>query len=192
MKRILLIVALVCAFAFSAMAAESPIDKGSMILGGNVYFMTQGGDLYKNANDDSRTTLSATPQIGYFIAPSIMIGGMFEYTKFSWGDNNGNTTFGIGPMVGYYFNMNPTEIKGAIYPYIQGFFLYQTVKQEGADDKGKTTSFGGRGGIDYMLSDAVALDIGVQFQSDSYKFGDGESTSGTIIMVGAGITAFVF
>jgi len=195
MRRVLLTGIVILAFAFSASAQESPIDKGSMIIGGTVYFASASGDLYKDAEDNSQTTMSINPEFGYFIMPSLMIGMNFEYSKWSWGDDVGTTWLGFGPMVGYYFNMDAsrTEVKGALYPYIKGFFLYETEEDEGADDKGKTTTIGGMAGVNYMLSDAVALDFGVQFASDSYKYGDAdESTSGTRLWVGAGISAFVY
>jgi len=194
MKKGLLTTLLILVFATGAFAADGPVDKGSMILGGTVYFQSASGDLYKNMNDDSQTMIALAPEFGYFIAPSIMIGMNFEYSKWSWGDDVGVTTLDFGPMVGYYFNMDPNraEVKGALYPYIKGFFNMCSEETEGVDDKDKTTSFGGKGGINYMLSDAVALDFGIQFQSDSWKVGDGESTSGTIMWFGAGISAFIY
>jgi len=183
-------------FAASAFAATSPIDKGSMILEGNVYFQSASGDLYKNEAGDAQTVMAFMPSVGYFVAPSIMVGATVEFAQNKQGDNK-LTTIGIGPMVGYYFNMDAarTEVKGAIYPYIKAFFMYNSEKHDNGttDYTNKVTTFGGQGGIVYMLSNAVAADISVKFESDSYKpDGADKSTTGTIITFGAGFTAFMW
>lgn len=196
MKRFLLTAVLVL-FAFSAMAAESPIDKGSMIVGGTVYFQTQSGDLYK-VGDEKPTTIAFMPEFGYFIAPSIMIGATVDFENYKIGDYK-DTYFAFGPMVGYFFNMNPAQVKGAVYPYVKGFFMMGSEKivvgGGTPDTKYSGTQFGGKAGINYMLADHVALDLGLMFTSDKMKQKEPvetESVSGTTIQIGAGIQAFVF
>ncbi len=194
MKRTLLTGILLFVFAAGIMAAENPIDKGSIMLGGSLYFQSQGGDLYKEGGDDGQTTIGISPNVGYFIAPSIMIGAMVDWTKWSQGDYK-ISEMSLGPTVGYFFNMNSAEVKGSIYPYVAGFFMYSSFKDEDGEneDKATATSFGGKGGIMYMLSEAVALDINLMYRSDSYKpDGADESVSGSTIKVGAGIQAFIF
>ena len=189
----LLTTILILVFAMGAFAADGPVDKGSIILGGTAYFQSASGDLYKSG-DDSQTWLGVMPEFGYFIAPSILIGLSVDFVSYSVGDY-GTTDFGFGPMIGYYFNMDPArgEAKGAIYPYIKGFFNLNSHSVKDVDGSDKTTSIGGMGGINYMLSNAVALDFGVKFQSDSYKpDGADESTTGTVMFFGAGISAFIY
>jgi len=189
-------------FAVSAFAVEGPIDKGSMVLEGNVFFQSQGGDFYKLASEtgeDGQTVIGFMPSIGYFVAPSIMVGALIDFTKQSQGDES-LTQYGFGPMVGYFFNMDPerTEVKGAIYPYLKAFFTYGKMTSDDGDDATdetdvSVTSFGGMGGIMFMLSNAVAADIGVRFENESYKAdGDDESISGTVITFGLGFTAFIW
>ena len=194
MKNGLLTTLLILVFAIGAFAAEGPIDKGSMMLGGNVYFQASSGDLYENVDGDSKTEFIAFPHFGYFVTPSILVGAMIEFSSYSRGDA-GSSKFAIGPMVSYYFNLDAsrTEAKGGIYPYVKGFMLFSSFKIKDADGSDKTTTFGGIGGINYFLSNAVALDLGLMFQSDSYKpDGADESTTGTVITIGAGINAFIF
>lgn len=195
MKKLLLVGLIVAAFTASAIAQDSPIDKGSMMLGGTVHFQTRGGDLYKESVVDYKTSISFNPFVGYFVASSIIVGLDFEYTKHSFdSDTLGTTTLGIGPMAAYYFNLDAsrTEVKGSIYPYVKAFFKYCTEKMENDDDKKKVTTFGGQAGINYMLSNAVAVDLNVLFASDSRKSGDQASVSGTEITVGAGIACFIY
>ncbi|MFH2048595.1 MAG: outer membrane beta-barrel protein [bacterium] len=207
---------LVLMFAASAFAATSPIDKGSMILEGDIYFQTKGGDLYKDVDEngvvtenetESQTVMVFSPTIGYFVAPSIMVGVMVNFETSKIADANyeyKETKMGFGPMVGYYFNMDKerTDVKGAMYPYIKAFFLYSSCKQDynGTEFTDKIMSFGGMGGVVFMLSNAVAVDFGVMFRSDKQSLDDAwfededipEDLSGTVIQVGAGISAFIY
>jgi len=188
--RTLTCVATILLLSGAVMAAETPIDKGSMIVGGTAYFMTQSGDLWE-VGDEATTTIGLMPSIGYFVAPSIMIGGEVQFISLSIGGSD-LTTFAVGPMVGYYFNLDQTrtEVKGAIHPYIKAFFSYGQISNGSSIDQ---MSFGGQGGAVFMLSNAIGLDAGVRFQSDSWKpEGADESTTGTTIWVGAGITAFLW
>ena len=194
--RTLSCLAAILLLAGAVMAADTPIDKGSMIVDGSVYFGSQGGDLYKDTADNSITTIGIMPSVGYFVAPSIMVGGQIVYVSSSQGDDK-MTTFSVGPVVGYYFNLDATrtEVKGAIYPYVKGFFLYGQNKLEwtGSDATTDVMSFGGQGGAVFMLSNAIGLNASVRFQSDSFKpEGADESTTGTSLQVGAGITAFLW
>lgn len=194
--RTLTCVAAILLLAGAVMAADNPVDKGSMILGGTAYFTGQSGDWYENADGDGVTTIGFVPSVGYFIAPSIMIGGEIQFINWSQGDYK-TTTFGIGPAVGYYFNLDATrtEAKGAIYPYIKGFFIYGQRKDDDGTNEATTDlmAFGAQGGGVFMLSNAVGVNASVKFQSDSYKpDGADESISGTTLEVGAGITAFLW
>ncbi len=196
MKKAFPCLVIVLLLAGTAMAAETPIDKGSMILNGSVYFMSQSGDAYKDTADNSVAVIGIMPSVGYFVAPSIMVGGEILFWNQSWGDCKW-TDFGVGPMVGYYFNLDATrtEVKGAIYPYVKGFFWYGQEKYDDGTDETTTDvmAFGGEGGGVFMLSNAVGLNASVQFWSESYKpDGADESISGTTLQVGAGITAFLW
>jgi hypothetical protein len=199
MKRLFFMV-LILAIASLASAQTSPVDKGSMILGGSAYFMSQSGDLYE-VDGDGTTTIGLEPEFGYFISPNIMIGGTLLYESEKMGDYK-TTCMGIGPEVGYFFNMDKgrTDIKGSIYPYIKGFMTYKSEKSEnGTETKYDYMSFGAKGGIIFMLSEAVALDMGLKFSSDSQKqkepevaAGADDSISGSTFMLGVGVTAFIW
>jgi len=194
--RTLTCVAAILLLAGAVMAADNPVDKGSMILGGTAYFMGQSGEAYENIDGDTPSAIGITPSIGYFVAPSIMIGGEILFWNQSLGDRKW-TDFAVGPIVGYYFNLDATrtEAKGAIYPYIKGFFIYGQQKYDDGTDDYTTDlmAFGAQGGGVFMLSNAVGVDASVRFQSDSYKpEGADESISGTTLQVGLGITAFLW
>jgi opacity protein-like surface antigen len=210
MKK-LLIIAIALIFATVAMAADNPTDKGSVILNGNASFSSVSIDSLMG--DESVTTINIIPSIGFFIAPNIMVGGDLEYIKVSYSDVSASS-FGIGPTVGYYFNMDNTRLdaKGAIYPYIKGFFIWTTTSPDLETDldigdttittgedmpKLKTTTYGFEGGLIFMLSNSVGADFNLRYSFDSYKIDmpdvEGEeSIDGHTLNIGVGITAFIY
>ena len=190
MKRLLVLTLLLVVFASTSYAAENPVDKGSIILSGSVYFSNLSGDLYE-VDGDALTMISADPNFGYFVVPNVMIGATMEFSNTSQGDES-MSVLGAGPMVGYFFDMTKAEVKGSIYPYIIGFFTYRSVSDDAWDEDVSVTTFGGKIGMDYMLSDGVALNTGVKFTSVSSKYGDEDSVSGTEIWVGAGVSVFIY
>ena len=176
--------------AATAMAADSPVDKGSLILGGSASFTSMGGNLYKEGGKSSSLILLA-PSVGYFVSPGVELGAKIGFSSLSVGGSSLNT-LSLGPEIGYYFpSGSNVEIKGSLYPYIKAFFLYSSQKADGWSKSITGTTFGGQGGINYMLSKAVALDAFASLQSDSKSAGD-VSVSGTILMLGVGITAFTY
>ncbi|MBN1212231.1 MAG: outer membrane beta-barrel protein [candidate division Zixibacteria bacterium] len=208
--KLITIIAAVLLLAMTLTAADNPTDKGSMMLNGNASFTSVSLDSL--TDDESLTTINIIPSIGFFIAPNIMVGGDLEYIKLSYGDVSASS-FGIGPTVGYYFNMDKTRLdaKGAIYPYIKGFFIWTTTSPSleedmeigdtviTADDempKLKTTTYGFEGGLIFMLSNSVGADFNVRYSIDKYKPDiegeDTESVDGNTLNIGVGITAFIY
>lgn len=188
-----------------AMAADSPVDKGSLYLNGMAFFQSQSGDLYENGDGDALVSygvgdaslgflqsFEVSPTVGYFVSPGVFLGAQAAFVGYSQGDND-LTGFALGPTIGYFFDTDParTEIKGAVYPYIRGFFTWGQLSEDSYDLT--ILQYGGRGGLLYMLSSAVAADANVRFQGDSWKpEGASESTTGTTLAIGVGITAFIY
>ena len=142
-----------------------------------------------------------SPFLAYFVAPSIAVGGEVLFSKFSWGDYS-ESGFGVGPTVGYFFNLDATrtEVKGTVYPYVQAFFTYgKSTAGSGDDTKHTITYLGGRGGIMYMLTSHWAVNTNVYYQSENYKqtepdvpAGVDDSDSGNTLGFNVGVTAFLF
>lgn len=197
MKRLVLItLAAVLFMATTALPAEGPVDKGSMIVGGEFSFTSNGGDLYENVEGDGLTIIGFSPFMSFFVAPSIAIGGEIQYDKSSQG-NFSQSFFGIGPTVAYFFNTDPTrtEIKGVVYPYVQAYFAYAKVSEDydGDDFEGTVTYFGGKGGIMYMLTKHWAVNTNLYYQSGNLKpDGADDSISGNTLGFNVGVTAFLF
>ncbi|MEW6413065.1 MAG: hypothetical protein AB1483_11450 [Candidatus Zixiibacteriota bacterium] len=193
--KVTLTLAVLIFFAGTIAAADNPVDKGSLMLAGNAFFMSQSGDLWEEGGD-AFTTITFMPTVGYFVSPGLMIGGNLVFSRQSQGDAS-LTDFAIGPTIGYYFNTNKerAEVKGAVYPFISGFFTYGKSKFDAGDWDSTTDimQFGGHAGILYMLSSAVGLNAGINFWVDSYDFeGAPESIDGTTLQIGAGFTSFIY
>jgi hypothetical protein len=197
MRQWHVVLGVVLLLAVTATAAEHPVDKGSAIINGTVFFQSMTGEAYENFEGDGVTVLAAAPAVGFFVAPGVVIGGEFGYVDYSVGDES-LSAFGVGPTVGYYFNSDPfrPEARGAAYPYVKGFFKYGKLDPDSddPDDAITQTTFGGQAGVVYMISNAVGLDLGVRIQSDTIdeEEADSESVSGTVLWFGAGITAFAW
>lgn len=191
MKKLFVCLAMVLPMAISAHAAENPIDKGSVILAGDIFFQSQSGDLYENYQGDALTTISVMPSVSFFVVPGLAIGGNAEVFSLSQGGRS-QTLYLVGPTVGGYFNMTRTrtEVKGSIYTYIEALFMFGGMTN-GSDIQ--ILNYGGMGGVMVMLSNAVAADFNILFQGESWKPDDAnESTTGTTLRFGVGISAFLW
>ncbi len=194
MKHFVLI-ALISLLAAAVSAAENPVDKGSLAIAGSAFFLSQSGETYENVDGDGQTTFAFVPSLGYFVAPSLLVGGELEFSSFSWGDYS-ETNFSIGPIIGYYFNTDKTrtEVKGAAYPYAQAFFGYGQFKaDDGTSDFTWTlTQFGGQAGVVWMMSNSIGLNLLARISSDNWDPEDFDSERGTTMMIGAGIISFIY
>jgi len=188
MKRALSYLVIVLLLSGAIVAAEGPIDKGSMIIEGDVYFQHQSGELWDNWQGEGQTTIVISPSLGFFVTNGFMLGGQLYFLGISQGTAD-LTSVIIGPVVGYYFNTDPTRtrVKGAVYPYVTGGFGFGNVSN---GDSADLFSIGMVGGAVFMVSNAVGVDVGLRLQSD--RLSNGGSASGTTIWFGAGITAFIW
>jgi len=169
--------------AVSAFGANSPIDKGSAIVGGQLYFTNLSGDLY----GDGATIVALNPSFGAFLSPGFLLGGEIQVLYQSSGGSD-HTSFAVGPRIGYYFSTETgrASFKGSVYPYAVAFGL---LGQPG--ESVTSYVFGGGGGAVVLVSNAVGVDFGAQLSFDTWSSG-GYSESGLTVAVGIGITAFVY
>jgi hypothetical protein len=101
MKKSILL--LLIAFIFCD-SANCQITKGNWLVGGSGQFDKQHEDL--QGLDIRGTSISAAPDIGYFIINKLGLGlnFTFSYNRIKVKDNIGKTTIlGLGPFVRYYF-----------------------------------------------------------------------------------------
>ncbi len=185
MRVIFLICLIIMLCGITTFAAEGPFDVGSKKIGGSIYFMSQGGDAYRD-----HIRLSLSPQVMFFSSSGMYYGGAFNLEFISSSNYSGypnNTYWAFGPIVGFYLNspMNEIDISGRTFPFVELAATY------GNDDDVNIFSFGGTIGMTWMASNAVGLDFGASFTIDNFSY-SGNSVSGTTILVGIGVSSFVF
>jgi hypothetical protein len=178
--------------ASSALSADGPIEKGSVMLGGSMYFQTQGDEAYESWDGDSYSSLSFAPEISAFVVPGLAIGPKFELTHASQGSCSA-TEISLGPRLAYYFALNPGQIslRGSAIPYLATFFSLGSRSFGGCGSSITVLKFGGEGGALFMVSDWAGVDFGVRFTRERYS-NDYNAVMGTTINAGLGLKAFVF
>ncbi|MEW5794759.1 MAG: hypothetical protein AB1772_00225 [Candidatus Zixiibacteriota bacterium] len=190
MKNCLTTVCVVC-IGCAAFAADSPISKGSVSLGGQMFFQSLTDEAYENWRGDGLTTITLNPRIGGFVADGLSLGAE---TEFLWGSRGSysETLFGIGPRIAYYFptRKNRTEIKGSVYPYVAGLATFGSWSCDGGDDDLFIIKFGGELGALLMFGNSAGADVSLRVKRDVYDVG-GHPAFGTNVQFGVGLTAFV-
>lgn len=165
----------------SAIAQTYPMDRGSFLVSGTAGF-TSHSTSYDD--DAGRTTSFAIrPNVQYFAAPGLALGGVlgFSYHKF---DDNSHTTYSVGPAVNYY--LGGPEKK--VYPYVgvQSSFNFS---KERTDMSGKLLA----GGV-LMIAKNVGL-TGEAFYNIfrvDFEEEDRDPMNDNAFGVTFGIAAFVF
>jgi hypothetical protein len=112
--------ALVLAGEAGAQQKPSPIDRGSMIIGGTASLSRQ----HENESDATATLVLAQPTTLVFIAPRLALGGTITvgYSSFMGGHT---TTYGVGPSARYYFG----DPAGKLFPFLSASVLPQWDRQ---------------------------------------------------------------
>ena len=183
-------------------AGDSPIDRGSVLLDGefsvSITGAGDGNQIFDKEttmgidDDETFTIISFRPSVGYFATPGFFLGGKFWFERWTIEDNS-LTFFGIGPSLGYYFNTagERSKVKGSVYPYLRGEFMYVNIGAEEGSDDLSDLEFGGGGGILFMISNTVGLNAGASFMILSQSYRD-DTNSGWNFRFGVGISTFIY
>jgi hypothetical protein len=182
MKKIIiaLIAVLIMLPAYSFAQKGYAIDKGVMLLAGSISFTSEGGDL---RGDERATTFTINPAVGYFVIPHLAIGVGFNYTKYSYGDDD-DTFLGIGPAAAYFLG----DANSKMYPFVGASFVYGSVS-----DSYTKTDIKFEVGSAYMIAKNVAITGSAFYMLESYKpEGADESTSGNTFGIEFGVSTFIY
>ena len=79
--------------------------RGSVLIGGSISFLSQGGDFYEIFDNDRLNTILVQPTILYFIIPNLSLGASIGYRLQAQGDFN-LETFSVGPRLGLFIGTN--------------------------------------------------------------------------------------
>ncbi|WP_316823500.1 outer membrane beta-barrel protein [Pedobacter gandavensis] len=198
MKKLLLSLVAVSAFAF---AAQAQTEKGKIIVGGNVAFDTHKSDA---SGAKSNSSFQIVPSVGYFVSDNIAVGtGIgYGYSKMNGiaGPNNNtivngikNTSFVVNPFGRYYANLSESFKFFGQLSVPMAFGTDKAVDAEGntGAKTGKTTEIG------VALSPGFAFyptkKIGIEFALNGLNYNTlrKEDTNGDRIK-GAGYDEFSF
>jgi len=182
--RFFLVVFMVAGLVSMASAQKQPIDKGSFNIGGSFSLSTASGDLY---GDESVTSIAFLPGVRYFVINNLAVGVDLMVQSESYGEDS-DTTFGIGPVVAYFFRIKSDKI----YPYIGAGFAYASNSQSGHTYS--TTGFQIRfgGGAAIMVKPNLAVIAELIYAIESMSYGSWPSESGGRLMFSVGLGAFIY
>jgi hypothetical protein len=169
MKKLLLLLA-ISAFL------SAQISQGTIQTGGAISFTSQSVD----GQDDALSTLTVNPVFGYFFNENFSAGVIVNLLRQSLGDQT-NSVYGFGPELRYYFGSDK------MIPFLNAAFLLNSMSISGSngDISFKTIRFGA--GLDYFLTDAVAIEPAITFSMNS---GD-DIVKNSIFGVAVGFSIFL-
>lgn len=151
--------------AFSGLVSAQTVNQGAWMIGGSASLdITK----YKEA-DESTTSILFNPTLGYFIADDLAIG--LGITVYDAGIEDVDAFFGLGPFVRYYVT--------------DPIFIQVGANLELNDGGG--TSFGAAVGYSWFLSNSVAIEPALYFNSYS---NDGDFADYSAFGLSIGIQAF--
>lgn len=195
MKLFLSVFLIIFLSCLAANGANSPIDKGSVKFGGSLLFMNLSGDIY-GGDGDGITAFAFTPGIEFFTSARSSFGIDLILLNLSSDTRYGNYDikgWGISPSLGFYFGSaaDSTNIKGKYYPYGKISFSYLSGEIDNIE--GSIIRIGLKGGLNIMITDNAALDVGIQYSLDSFKSkGGNTSDKGSGIWFGGGLSCFIW
>ena len=157
----LLLVTSMMAAPAAAQTAQLPgvLQRRSMIVDGT-------GSIQHREDDDGgwQTSVSLQPQLLYFVADRIAIGGLIGYSffKFDGGDGSG---WAIGPAARIYLPARWTRVL----PYVAGTVLHNTSRFASSGITSKTSSdvLEAAAGATILLSETVGISTEGYYASDA-------------------------
>jgi len=182
--KLFLVVVLLIGLASMVSAQKRPIDKKSMNLGGAFTLTTASGELY---GDNSVTNISLVPSFRYFVANGLAVGVDLLFQSESSGDNT-ESTFGIGPVIAYFFDVKSDKV----YPYVGVGIGYASISQSWSNYSTTGFQFRFGGGAAFMLKPNLALFAEAMYAIESLAYGDYDAEGGGRLMFTVGLAAFIY
>jgi len=175
MKKITLLIAVFCLIASSAIAQPAQLEKGSIMLGvtstmalGGCWGSDLGGfgfstHKYKSGSTTETsyktTSWNLLPKAGYFVIDNLVVGLELMVSGYmdkdvDDGDKDGESQFGIGPFVRYYYPLDK------IYPFAEIEAMFGSYKETWMEDVHKEglVMFGGGIGVAVPIGDKITID----------------------------------
>ena len=182
---------------------QSPIQKGSIQIGGTASF-THDHDI---GNDFGWTSLKLAPRVGYFIARGLALSGNFRFQRIWYDDqetikDQRALTWGIGPGLTYYV---PTRFH-RLYPFASARTLFLRTHSHSTLTSANTFGDGSSestnnvwlvsAGALYMVGTHVGVTSELFYQHEYFtaRYGILPANGNSAEMYGLqwGITAFIY
>lgn len=180
LRAVLAACALAAAMPLQAHAQTYAMDRGSLVLGGQVSFTSYGpGD------EGAWSELILTPSVHYFVVPGLSIGAFGALRRVDPPAGDAITgQYGGGAQVSYYFG-GPGR---AWYPYVSGAAGVHRHRTAGRT----TVEYSAAGGVVLMLSRAVGLNGQLYYSMGRGESDDGARMDTESFGFALGVSAFVF
>ena len=186
MKKITLLFAVFCLIASSAAAQPAQLQKGSIMLGVTSTMSlgdSWGSDLVgfgfsthkiktgsTTDTDHKTTSWNLLPKAGYFVIDNLVAGLELMVSGYmnkdvGDGDKDGESQFGIGPFVRYYYPLDK------VYPFAEIETMFGSYKETWVGDvyKEGLVMFGGGIGVALPLGDKITIDALASYSHVSWN-----------------------
>jgi outer membrane protein W len=190
MKKAILLTVIISLVSF--LTAEAQLEKGRFFISGSSNLGLDFGSQKEKSNGDevenskvSYYDINFTPNGGYTVIDNLVVGGFIDMDLYSskskdedYGYTSKGSTFIIGPMLRYYF-----DICDKMIPYVAGGVGIgvdnSKSKSNSSDDWSKYNesvfAWWLGGGATYFFNDNIGLDGGIGFYHEAYTHKDDDS-----------------
>lgn len=198
--KVCLMILVFAARAAEAQSAESPIQKGSIAIGGTADISHTQPD----GSGSALTIIQAFPRFGYFVVKGLALSANGRYRRVSAEDqatvkDQTSTEWGVGPGVSYYVATRLPRL----FPFVSARALYNRTSNHSellpagteVDSRITTVVWLGSAGALFMLGKHVGLTSEAFYQrnNNTIRNGTAESTSDSNTYgIQWGISAFIF
>ncbi|MBE0539708.1 MAG: outer membrane beta-barrel protein [Ignavibacterium sp.] len=192
MKKSFYFFFVVLLFGTISLSAQNFATKGTVELGGSLGFSSTTMVYDGNSSDNSVSTFSIEPYVGYFVINSLELGLIPSFSTSSYGDQS-STSFGV-----YFAPAWNFDLRSNLYPFIEGRIGYNTSSyddgnSETNDPSSSGLAWGFRGGVKVQVGNSSLVNIALSYDQMTME---PENWSGgrigqNVFGVNAGFTIFL-
>ena len=177
-------------FGSVSIYAQGFANKGVWELGGMIGFSSSTDVDNGETADESLTTFTLEPYVGYFVINSLELGLIPSFTSLSQGGAS-RSYFNIYFAPAWNFDLNSQA-----FPYLEGRIGYGTdtySPSEGDDVTESGMSWAIRGGLKYQVGSSAIVNVSLGYTQHTRnpKDWDGDRNGTNVFDVMAGFTIFV-
>lgn len=179
-------------FGTISLSAQNFATKSTVELGGSLGFSSTTMVYDGNSADNSISTFSIEPYVGYFVINSLELGLIPSFSTQSYGDQS-STSFGV-----YFAPAWNFDLKSNLYPFIEGRIGYNTSSyddgnSETDDPSSSGLAWGFRGGVKVQVGNSALVNIALSYDQITMdpENWDGGRNGANVFGVNAGFTIFL-